>query len=494
MVQNKLSSSWKELTNHLGGVYPFYKVDEPVHSFSLNIKELLITNLENDDQNLLDLVSLISRIYLPYIPGDRTLIKNIHRAPWMSHPENNKWQEHPLPPHKHSIPDRQLFTVELKTALLQEVTRYINSRKTIGILLSGGMDSRILAGIVREYQNTIDPDIIVTGISWGDTNSRDVAYAQRIALQFNWEWQHIKLSAETLYENIRLSSDNGSEVAPFHYHGMDEVSKIEGLDLILAGSYGDSIGRGEYSGTHITNLSDISFKGKDRFGILKSSAKKKLTPILEDELSKSSNSNKPIRRREIQQQQHYLRRMLQSCMIHITKSTPLYQIFTAPDVFGKMWALDPSVRDDQWYILLLKDLPGNLLNIPWARTGLPYGQNEGEKDNYTKSYHSYGQWLRNDLRNEVIEAVNSSTIRDLGIFNNKSLDQALSLWSKATTRSVNYLDELFSWMASLKIFLEEKNIKKPKEEFPDQFQDRLNTYQARIYGELYIRTRNHKRS
>lgn len=493
MIESKYPSLWMSLTGNLGGIYPWYTTIGKNLHFSLDINEL-ISLQENSGRKLeIDLASVANKIYFPFLVDDRTLIKDLRRAPWMSYPENGRWLKYNLPQHNHFTPDPHKFTIELKSALLQEVSQYIQGNKNIGILLSGGMDSRVLAGIVKEYQSTYDPHINITCITWGEANSRDVLYAQKIALQLAWEWEYIELSSETLFQNVRLSAENGAEVAPMHYHAMDAVSKVDGLDLILAGSYGDSIGRGEYSGTHISKLKDLTFYKSDRFGLMKYSAKKQLIPLLEESIHKNTSSENPIRRRELQQQQHYLRRMLQTSMSHITKKTPLFQIFTAPEVYGKMWGLDPNLRDDKWYIRLLNELPGNLLSIQWARTGLLYGQKGGSVDNHTKNYHSYGKWLRNDLRSEVVEAVNSPTIRNMNIFNNHSLDIALSVWTKATTTSVNYFDELFSWLMSFKIFLEENNIEIPFIEFPSQIQDAINVYKSKTMGELYIRARNRKR-
>jgi len=488
------SQEWLNLSKTLGGIYPWYDTTSSHPMFTLDLSQILTERKKNGIKLDLDLASIINRVYLPFLISNRTLIEGIERSPWMSYPENKKWYQHSLPSHNKYTPDRRGFTLELKTALLKEITKFINSKLNVGILLSGGMDSRVLAGILREYQINIDPDIKVTCISWGSSSSRDVNYAQKIALRFDWEWEHIEITAETLHENIRLSANNGAEVSPMHYHAMKKVSKLRGLDLILAGSYGDSVGRGEYSGTHISNLKDLTFRGKDQFGLLKITAKNEFIPILEKEILKHFDFEYSIRRHEIQQQQHYLRRMLQSCMMEITKKTPLYQIFTTPEVFGKFWSLHPRIRDDQWYILLLQELPGNLLDIPWARTGLRYGQKKGSPDHFTKRYHSYGKWLRTDLRKEIIDAVNSPTIRSLNVFNNKSLDQAISLWERSTTNSVNYYDELFSWLTTLKYFIEDNNIIIPNNSFPEEIMDLLNSLKGKIYGELYVRARNFKRS
>lgn len=41
---------------------------------------------------------------------------------------------------------------ELKSRLLDEAIGYLQGKSQVGILLSGGMDSRMLAGVIRELQ------------------------------------------------------------------------------------------------------------------------------------------------------------------------------------------------------------------------------------------------------------------------------------------------------------------------------------------------------
>src|SRR5690606_23496838 len=148
-----------------------------------------------------------------------------------------------------------------------------------------------------------------------------------------------------------------------------------GIDVILAGSYGDSVGRAEFSGKHLKKLKPMALKLKDDFGLLRHDLFKSSLPHIKRDLVDNFHLQGEMprtRRCEIEQQCHYMRRMLQYCMSSISLKIPLYQMFTSPQVFGLMWGLSPDVRDNGWYTLLLGALPGELLDIPWARTGLPY--------------------------------------------------------------------------------------------------------------------------
>lgn len=147
------------------------------------------------------------------------------------------------------------------------------------------------------------------------------------------------------------------------------------------------------------------------------------------------------------------------------------------------------MRNNEWYWHLLKMLPGNLLDIPWARTGKLYLQRGGAHDDRSSIHHSYGIWLRNQLKDLVVERVKSKTIRELGIFNDHGLDNALKAWLKARTKTTNSLDEVLSWLSSLHVFIERNGIGlKCKHE--QCIVDRLAAIKGRTYAESYILARN----
>src|SRR5690606_28794497 len=135
-----------------------------------------------------------------------------------------------LPPHGDSNPDPEVFTQQLKAALVEETLSYVDSAKTVGILLSGGMDSRVVAGIVREIQQNLGGQFQVVGLTWGNETSRDVVYAKQITERYGWEWKHYPLTAERLASNITHMGKMGAEVSPVHLHAMPEIAITSGID------------------------------------------------------------------------------------------------------------------------------------------------------------------------------------------------------------------------------------------------------------------------
>lgn len=489
-------SWWAEVAGHLGGVYPFQDRAKP-EVCSLDIGTIIEARRARGERVALDPVALAGKATLPYLLGNRTLLEGVQRAPWMAYPNSDgSWRAAPLPGHGQERPDPDRFVEELKRALLDEARAYLKGAATVGILLSGGMDSRVVAGVVRALQEEAGGAFSVVGLTWGRETSRDVVYARRIAERFGWEWQHFPITAETLAANIGLMGQMGAEVSPLHLHAMPEVARVGGLDVVLAGSYGDSVGRAEFSGRRVTQLRPVLPRRLDRFGVLRAGAVAAAAPELRMDAVDTPHLDQytpALRRREIEQEMHYMRRMLQSCMLSIAREKRFYQLFTAPEVFGRMWALDPAIRDDAWYSRLLPRLPGNLLEIPWARTGSPYGRPTEQPDGYSRLYHAYGVWLRGELREVVMARVNSERIRGLGLFSDSGLDRALHAWARAGTSSTNSLDELVSWLASLHDFLEHYRIAVEAPLANSSWRDGFNALRGGLLARLYVEARERLR-
>ncbi len=488
------NSYWIESSKSLGGVYPYYNLEKP-DSFTLNFSEVISYRKTNNLAIELDQTSLVTKMCLPFLIGNRTLIQGVEKAPWVSeYKGKGQWRPHYLPKHGNLIPEKNTFIDKLKEALLTEATSYIEGKKNIGILLSGGMDSRVLAGVIREIQLKECLEINVICLTWGASDSRDVVYAQRIAKQFGWEAIHYHLSPETLLRNIKFAGIHGAEFSAFHLHAMEDVANTPNLDVILAGSYGDSVGRAEFSGSHLTQLKPILPKILDGYGVLNSHSLNNAKTELKRDVIDSSHllqSISSLRQREIEQEMHYMRRMLQACMQTIAIKIPMYQLFTHPDVFGLMWGLAPKLRNNDWYSLLLQQLPGDLLNIPWARNGKLYHQQDRHAlDNLPKSYHQYGKWFRDDLKQEVLGRLNSDVIRNLSIFNHKGLDRLINNWEQSTTIGINSLDESIAWLCSLNEMLEMYDIQQTQANTQDSLIDVIRGQIGNLHAKTFIKTRN----
>ena len=438
----------------------------------------------------IDPVAALGVLMKNYTLSTRTLVQGVERTPWMARPDGaGGWQQADLPRHGSVQMASGEIAAEMKQRLQAEALRFLAGKKKIGILLSGGMDSRIVAAIVRQLQEDGSYAGDVVALTWGLDDSRDVIYAQRIADRFGWEFRHFPLNAEVLRQNIIIAADRGAEYSPVHLHAMDAVSQTQGLDGVLAGSYGDSIGRGEYSGRRVNELPHILDKHLNHFAFMLRSVEQGALAAIRTDLA-TDRARFPGRSemayREIEMQMHYMRRQLNACMEVIDDRIPLYQMFGAPEMFGFMWSLDPACRSDANYEHLLKLLPGNLLDIPWARTGAPYGQPEAApEDNRSKLNNRYGEWLRNELRQFVLDEIGSGALQSLGIFNERSLAMWSRHWPKSKKSKADRLDEKMAWLASLSLFVKKYNIKGIEPPARYSMADRLGQTKAFLHTKLY---------
>lgn len=405
---------------------------------------------------LLDSDTLLSIVMKNYPLSDDTIAKQIKRVPWMSESAAS------LPMHDNKVLPAEEVALRLKDLLFEEISVFVNDKVSVGILLSGGMDSRIVASVLRQLQLSGKYTGDVTALTWGLGESRDVKYAARIADLYNWNFKHFNLTAEMLKQNIEVTAAMGAEFSPVHLHAMPQIAELEGLDCILAGSYGDSIGRGEYSGRKVNDIPFLLDNHLNQFGLLKPEVERQslinLKATIARERSRFPERSEMVYR-EIEMQLHYMRRQLNSCMAIINTKTPIYQAFTTPEVFGFMWSLAPECRNDDVYEHLLQHCDEVLLNIPWARTGKRYNQpNTAVHDNYSSIHNSYGKWLRNDCRDFIVSHIRSGALQSLNVFDDNMLEQWCLHWSRSVSPKADRLDEKMAWLAALAIAVEKYQI------------------------------------
>lgn len=446
--------------NQLASFYPYYIRDDQ-NKFLINRSFPEITSFMYERKDL-DIVALIELLNKNYIFGDRTLIKGLNRSPWMGYPdfENNSWRYFDVPSHFENIYSENDVVKNLYNLLKNEVFHYLKNAKSIGILLSGGMDSRVLANVIDDLVSTGELNgRSITGLTWGDKNSRDVVYAKNIANRLKWDWKHFEVDAEMLWNNIIETSNRGCEFSGIHLHALKKIS-MQSFDCVIAGSYGDSIGRAEYSGKNVTDLRSLSTGIFNYAYILNTSAFNSNRSEINDDIIKYHEifpQEKSYQQIEQDYQLHYMRRMLNPCMEIIGEKMPFYQLFTQPAVFGYMWSLHPKLRTNNIYKKLFSEFSTNLLDIPWARTGLIYGSSTGIPDQYSKKHHSYGKYIAKDLYVMIESEINQLMDISNGLFNRNSVNRILKHIKQGNNVKFD-LVERATILASLSMMIKKYNI------------------------------------
>lgn len=443
--------------DHLGFFNPFYFIND-AGEIILD-KGYFLNNKKNLSPLSLDQLAIAEVLNKRFMLGDRTIIQNVFRTPWMTYFDevSKHWSYKKITEHQNIIESEELIAQKLCKLICEEIKFYIGHSKNIGILLSGGMDSRIVAGaidyLIKSHEIKVN---CVTAYTWGNPNSRDVVYAKRVADRLNWKWKHYKVSSSNLWENLRIAGHRGCEYSGIHLHAIPQITNEIKDDVLLVGSYGDSIGRAEYEGVHLENLTPLSKTFRNfgflirhsSFSAIKHSWKEDIDHYhMRYPLMKSYQKN------ELDYQVHYMRRMLNPCFELVNEVVPTYQVFTSPPVYNYMWSLDPSCRNNNIYSKMMNLFSSELHEIPWARTGLPYGIKQGQKDHFSKKHTDYSHLIQSELIDKIETRILSRRITSLNFLNTEAIKSLVSLIRRFPDHNFDYLERI-TWLVSLDFFLE----------------------------------------
>lgn len=415
-----------------------------------------------EGEKKIDSVAVVEVLNNNYPLADRTVLQNITKTPWLAKPnvESTDWEFAPIPLHGKYKDDPNNIAHKFFNLICEEIFDYIKDKKTVGILLSGGMDSRIVAGALNNLIVEKKLDIKVTALTWGNQNTRDVIYAERISKILGWEWKHYTVQAKDLLNNIKVTGLRGCEYSPIHLHAIPQVRETTDLDVILAGSYGDSIGRAEYGGLHVSKLPQINSNITNVGSLINNEVFQSSIPLIQNDVDRYHSlfrAKELYMQNEYDYQLHYMRRQLNPCMELLNEKSNFFQVFTSPNTFRYIWNIDPSLRNDDLYKIMLTFFKTDLSDIPWARTGLKYGTTEGKPDNYFKRHHSYVEIMNDEILYSMKEFALTDSIKNCGIFNFSSIEELFRLSKKYPINSFYYTEKL-AWIASLGILIDEYKV------------------------------------
>jgi asparagine synthase (glutamine-hydrolysing) len=477
-------------THHLGFNNPYYSKNKQKFIFDTKFKSIIS---KSDSTNTINPKALLSFFNKFYFLADNSIVNEVNRSPWMGMPNEDKthWNFYNLPKHQNKIKDEESVAEELFELLCEEIVEYVGQAKSVGILLSGGMDSRMAAGCLHHLmqQKRIDLNRVVV-YTWGSTDSRDYIYAKRLAHDLNWEFKHYQIGAEEMWNNFMISGIRGCEYSGIHLHAMPQISETNDVEVMLAGSYGDSVGRAEYSGVKIDKITAISQKINNKAGLLNPKVFKASKALLLEDINKYHTifkKEKAYQENEIDKQLHYMRRMLNPCMEVINDRTPLFQIFTSPKVFGYMWSLDTSVRNDKVYYYMLKKFPDKISEVPWARTGKRFMHDKDIADQHKRKHHNYTDIVQFELHDKILSYVDANKAY-LSYVNIDAFKMIMKEIKRFPKHNFDYL-ELICWMVSYTKF-----VKTYKEELetPIPFSSKFLALKTKIEYRILTKARELK--
>lgn len=404
-----------------------------------------------------DPAALLSMVSFGFTCGEQTLFREIRRLPWLSRVEpDGRVHVEPIPAHDTLWLSYAEIAEELMRRLCEEVRTVCRDRKEIWVLLSGGLDSRIAAATLSKLRHDGDIAGRIIAITWGLADSRDVVYGQMTAEALDLEWRHLDVGPQHLIENLGEVGDTlGCLVPPSHLHRMPWFKGASEEVLVLAASYGDSVGRAEFSGRRLVDLRYL--RPLDRFNLLapdiRGEAQSKLHAVLKA-LHDRAPGQPDYVHCEHEQQAQYMRGLIGHAMSVINSHTcRVYQLLTAPLVYSFMWSVHPALRFDEVYAILMERLSPPLARLPWARTNRALrGRTRGARRDLRSGFHEYRAWIRGPLYDHVREVVEPDWFAETGVFNApavRNLGDALRGDSRVREM---FPYEMWLWLAALRHF------------------------------------------
>lgn len=356
--------------------------------------------------------------------------------------------------------------------LLLEMRSRVRDCKRVGLLLSGGMDSRVAAAVLATLQKG-GGTFEVTCFCWGRGDTRDPVYARTIADKYGWGFEHFEVDAEVLLANVEETARNGCFHSAQHLHAMPQVAaraRALEMDIMFAASYGDSIGRAEYGGVHVSKLPPVEGRLRNWYdliepGLFERCRKETISEI--ERCRRLYGEQSALAINELDQQLHYMRNMLGSAMSVIDARVPLAQAFTSAEVVEYMWCFNPGCRNDEVYWHLLNALDKELLEIPWARTGKPYLQDDAKPDPLPASFHRYADWAR-EIKKDLEARIFSGELERMNAFNMKAVRKVVDGFMNYRFVQTGRFLEVTLWLASLATLLEELQPPPVREGSPPQ--------------------------
>jgi asparagine synthase (glutamine-hydrolysing) len=367
-----------------------------------------------------DLGAIMSILSFNYVCGDRTLLRGVRRNPWLAAIDaDGSARLTAIPPHGYRYVNPPQAARRLAELLRSEIVTVCQGRSEICLLLSGGLDSRIVACVAAQAAAAGELAGRLTALTWGLPDSRDVVYARAVAERLGIEWTQVAVGPDDLQENLGLTAESlGCLVPALHLHKLSALQRLAPGTLVIASSYGDSVGRAEFAGNHLLELGPLR---PMNFRAL-------LRPEVAVAAGRSLQSDfAALRERtpgqpehvlcEHEMQGHYMRSMIAHCMSIGNRYCTVYQAFTDPAVYSYMWRIHPALRTDRVYAELLEQLDTGLARLPWARNNRALrGSTMGARPGLRRQFHRYDKWINGPWRPGLAEALDADWFAETGIF------------------------------------------------------------------------------
>lgn len=231
------------LNDHLG-LYPLYYLYNPqrIFSFASGVRALLV--IPNLPRNL-DHIALAQFLTFDHMLDDRTLLEQVKLLPPASILRFENGQTH-LQNYWHlqylehyPIQHVDEYQEELLSCLRQASERQMPGPHPAGVLLSGGLDSRVIAALLNQNRT----NETIRTFTFGSPKCDDVRYAKEISAKLGFQHRFYPLKPDYLIDKAMQGvrcTDGMQNVV--HMHTLANLdAQAEEAEIIYKGFLGDAL-------------------------------------------------------------------------------------------------------------------------------------------------------------------------------------------------------------------------------------------------------------
>jgi len=209
--------------------------------FASEVRALLASSLV---ERTLDQASIQDFLTYQTVHAPKTIVKDVFMLPpatYLEVTDNEVVQKEYWKPW-HSVDSMPLVNVkgQIKELLTHSVDIRMKADVPFGAFLSGGIDSSLIVGIIREY---LGKSIDTFNVSFGDSEFSEAKYALEVANKFGSNHHEILLQPTDFLESLPealQAIDHPSGDGPNTWV-VSRATKKEGISMALSGLGGDEL-------------------------------------------------------------------------------------------------------------------------------------------------------------------------------------------------------------------------------------------------------------
>lgn len=235
------------------GIKPlYYYQNRDFISFASEIKSILI---DHEVPREVDTQALSNFLTLHYVPGPRTMFRNIMKLQpgHMLIVSNGKsrikryWElkkNQPVVDEMERISENEAAD-RVYAALKESVKKRLQSDVPVGALLSGGLDSTAILGLMTELTGKNVPSFTVGYSEKGDDSASEFKYSRFAAKHFKSDYHEVVVTADTFRDFLPKAIWHQDEPIgeppsiPLYY--VSKLAKDHGVTVILTGEGSDEL-------------------------------------------------------------------------------------------------------------------------------------------------------------------------------------------------------------------------------------------------------------